>query len=221
MQYMLKKVEEVREMGFKCLQYLNLGGGLGIDQERHVLVSYNYRPSRQFSVIFLQAPRTSEPGSRRMDEKPERPVKLIEWSIDIRSAYIIIIIQVFPTAEALVDALMMPEFTQTGLQLILEPGRTLIADTCALITKVTGVKVNGDQKFIVVDGSMTEVLRPALYQAYHHIELAEPTMKDNERFKQQVVGPVCESADFLGKVYLIIINITSIDVTWIFCRIAG
>ena len=55
----------------------------------------------------------------------------------------------------------------------------------------------------MVDGSMTEVIRPSMYGAYHHIELVEPTQnvcKQREAF--DVVGPVCECADFLGKVKL-------------------
>jgi len=67
-------------------------------------------------------------------------------------------------------------------------------------------------RYIVVDGSMTEVIRPALYGAYHHIELAEPSLfVTDENGKQlkdsfSVVGPVCECGDFLGKVvYLIAI----------------
>lgn len=61
-------------------------------------------------------------------------------------------------------------------------------------------------RYIVVDGSMTEVIRPALYGAYHHIELTEPsTLVADENGKQfkdnfSVVGPVCECGDFLGKV---------------------
>jgi len=55
--------------------------------------------------------------------------------------------------------------------------------------------------YVVVDGAMTEVLRPALYSAYHHIDLAEPTKTEAEqRMVWDVVGPVCESTDFLGKV---------------------
>lgn len=56
--------------------------------------------------------------------------------------------------------------------------------------------------YIVVDGAMTEVLRPALYDAYHHIELAEPSLSAESDHLFDVVGPVCESADFLGKVNL-------------------
>lgn len=55
-------------------------------------------------------------------------------------------------------------------------------------------------RYIVVDGSMTEVIRPALYGAYHHIELTEPVNTQNGREIFDVVGPVCECGDFLGKV---------------------
>ncbi|KAK3097202.1 hypothetical protein FSP39_007405 [Pinctada imbricata] len=53
---------------------------------------------------------------------------------------------------------------------------------------------------MVIDGSMTEVIRPCLYDAYHHIDLACPSQhEDTQKFVFDVVGPVCESADFLGK----------------------
>ena len=53
-------------------------------------------------------------------------------------------------------------------------------------------------RYIVVDGSMTEVIRPALYGAYHHVELTEPAAALRDVF--DVVGPVCECGDFIGKV---------------------
>ena len=61
-----------------------------------------------------------------------------------------------------------------NLKLIVEPGRSLVGNTCILVNKVIGVKQNGAKKFIVVNGSMSELLRPSLYDAYHHIELADP-----------------------------------------------
>jgi len=59
------------------------------------------------------------------------------------------------------------------------------------------VKHNGDKHFIVTDGSMATLIRPSLYGAYHHIGFIEPV--DGEPRVFDVVGPVCESADFLGK----------------------
>lgn len=52
------------------------------------------------------------------------------------------------------------------LTLIIEPGRSLIANTCCFVNRVTGVKTNGTKKFIVIDGSMAELIRPSLYGAY-------------------------------------------------------
>ena len=83
------------------------------------------------------------------------------------------------------------------LKLIIEPGRSLIGNTTILVTKVIGVKSNGFKNFIVVNGSMAELIRPSLYNTYHHIELAEPC--DEKQNTYDIVGPVCESADFLGK----------------------
>ena len=103
-----------------------------------------------------------------------------------------------PTPMDLMDSIrdvIMP----LNLKLIIEPGRSMIGNTCVLVNKVTGVKTNGSKNFIVVNGSMSEILRPSLYDAYHHIELAEPEMKDVPFDVYDVVGPVCESGDFLGK----------------------
>ncbi|XP_068642646.1 diaminopimelate decarboxylase 1, chloroplastic-like [Aristolochia californica] len=86
-----------------------------------------------------------------------------------------------------------------NLTLIIEPGRSLIANTCCFVNHVTGVKTNGTKNFIVVDGSMAELIRPSLYGAYQHIELISPPPSDAETSVFDVVGPVCESADFLGK----------------------
>jgi diaminopimelate decarboxylase len=58
------------------------------------------------------------------------------------------------------------------LKLIIEPGRSLVGNTTIFVNKVIGVKSNGSKNFIVVDGSMSELIRPSLYQTYHHIEMA-------------------------------------------------
>ena len=62
-----------------------------------------------------------------------------------------------------------------GLTMILEPGRSRIGNASALVNTVTGVKTNGNKNFIVVDGSMSALLRPSLYDAYQHIELTAPS----------------------------------------------
>ena len=84
--------------------------------------------------------------------------------------------------------------------LVLEPGRSIIGNAALLLSKVLGHKEMKEKKFIVIDGSMNEVIRPSLYGAYHHIELLAPTEASAPKHKWDVVGPVCECADFVGKV---------------------
>ncbi|MEJ5308837.1 MAG: diaminopimelate decarboxylase [Anaerolineae bacterium] len=100
-----------------------------------------------------------------------------------------------PTPHALLDAVRgrLPG----DLTLIVEPGRSIVGNAGVLICRVIGVKRNGDKHFIVTDGSMATLIRPSLYGAYHHIDFIEPV--DGEPRTFDIVGPVCESADFLGK----------------------
>lgn len=84
-----------------------------------------------------------------------------------------------------------------GLTLVIEPGRSMVATSGALVNQITGCKTNGSKDFIVVDGSMSALIRPSLYDTYQHIELTAPIQAELKEF--DIVGPVCESADFLGK----------------------
>ena len=77
-----------------------------------------------------------------------------------------------------------------------EPGRYMMANSGIFLTKVLYEKVNGDKRFVIVDGAMNDLLRPSLYSAYHKIEAVQ---KEGEASLADVVGPVCESGDFLGK----------------------
>ena len=61
-----------------------------------------------------------------------------------------------------------------GLTIIIEPGRSMVATSAALVNTVTGVKSNGNKNFIVIDGSMSALIRPSLYDTYQHIELTAP-----------------------------------------------
>ncbi|MBI5155218.1 diaminopimelate decarboxylase [Candidatus Poribacteria bacterium] len=84
-----------------------------------------------------------------------------------------------------------------GLRLILEPGRAIIGAAGLLLTRVEYVKRGMDRTFVIVDASMTENIRPALYSAHHEIvPVREHGASEPETF--DVVGPVCESADFLA-----------------------
>jgi diaminopimelate decarboxylase len=104
-----------------------------------------------------------------------------------------------PTIEEYIHSLKEPlQNLPNTIELIVEPGRSLVANSCILITRVLGQKQTGPIRQLVVDASMTECIRPALYQAYHHIDTVISSSND-ERIPFDVVGPVCESGDFLGK----------------------
>jgi diaminopimelate decarboxylase len=90
--------------------------------------------------------------------------------------------------------------TALDLTILCEPGRFLTANAGYFITKVLYEKQNGAKEFVVVDGAMNDLLRPALYNAYHKIEVITENDK-NETRKADIVGPVCESGDFFAKDY--------------------
>jgi len=88
--------------------------------------------------------------------------------------------------------------TLSGLDVTIsmEPGRYLTANAGYFITKVLYEKINGDKRFVIVDGAMNDLIRPSLYNAYHKIEVLS---ESEETSKANIVGPVCESGDFFAK----------------------
>jgi len=84
-----------------------------------------------------------------------------------------------------------------GLKLLLEPGRTLVGNAAILLTRVEYLKPGAAKSFAIVDAAMNDLMRPALYDAYHDILPVAPHSGEQRAF--DVVGPVCESGDFLGK----------------------
>jgi len=91
--------------------------------------------------------------------------------------------------------------TALDLTILCEPGRFLTANAGYFVSKVLYEKQNGNKKFVVVDGAMNDLLRPALYSAYHKIEAV--TEAKGELRAVDIVGPVCESGDFFAKDYLL------------------
>jgi diaminopimelate decarboxylase len=92
---------------------------------------------------------------------------------------------------------IVPILKPLGCQVILEPGRSLVGNAGALITRVLYTKTASDKNFVVVDAGMSDLIRPSLYQAYHEIR---PVVQSGRTFKKvDVVGPVCESGDFFAK----------------------
>ena len=82
--------------------------------------------------------------------------------------------------------------------LVMEPGRSITANAGILLTQVQVIKKNGDKKFAIVDAAMNDMLRPALYDAWMDINAVE-LATESEAADYDVVGPVCETGDFLGK----------------------
>ncbi|UCH21976.1 MAG: diaminopimelate decarboxylase [Deltaproteobacteria bacterium] len=95
-------------------------------------------------------------------------------------------------ARAIVDLL-----EGTSLHLILEPGRVIVGNAGILVTRALYRKFGGTKNFIIVDAGMNDLMRPALYQAYHAIQPV--VMSDQEELVADVVGPICETSDFLAQ----------------------
>ena len=85
------------------------------------------------------------------------------------------------------------------VQLLLEPGRFLVAQAGALIAEVLYTKQNGDKRFVITNAGMNDLLRPSLYGAHHAIVPVEPAEDGSPRRAVDVVGPVCETGDFFAR----------------------
>lgn len=101
------------------------------------------------------------------------------------------------TADAFARA-VIPLIKPLGCQLILEPGRFIMGNAGILVTEVQYVKQGHLKAFAIVDAGMNDLIRPSLYSAYHHI-MAVKQKRTNTKALTDVVGPICESGDFLGK----------------------
>jgi len=88
-------------------------------------------------------------------------------------------------------------FQGTGLRVILEPGRSIAAPAGVLLSRVLYRKRGGDKNFIVVDAAMNDLVRPALYGARHPVALLGEARGPLKKY--DIVGPVCESGDFLAR----------------------
>ncbi|MDR1259805.1 MAG: diaminopimelate decarboxylase [Endomicrobium sp.] len=133
-------VNEVEKNGMK-LEYINCGGGLGIEYEK--------------------------------SQKAPSPEKLVSKVLQIFDVF------------------------YKNKKFIFEPGRSIIANAGHLLTKVIYRKISDKKNFLITDAGMNDLIRPTLYKAYHEII---PIKKINtKKVKTDVVGPICESGDFMGK----------------------
>lgn len=113
-------------------------------------------------------------GGQGICYEDEQPLDIAQW------------------ASAVIDAIGDRE-----LELLVEPGRYIAGPAGILLTRIEYLKQNEDKHFAIVDAAMNDLIRPALYSAWQAIEAVEPG--DVPAKEYDVVGPVCESADFLGK----------------------
>ncbi len=100
-----------------------------------------------------------------------------------------------PTVKSYLQPLLQ-KLKQRSLKIILEPGRRLVGNASALLTKVEYLKPGEVKNFAIVDAAMNDLARPALYDAWHDIEPVAPRNAAPRHW--EIVGPICESGDFLG-----------------------
>ena len=101
------------------------------------------------------------------------------------------LINTYDYAQTILDSLFGLDLT-----IICEPGRFIVGNSGVFVTKVLYEKINGNKRFVIVDGAMNDLIRPALYDAYHRVEV----LNENKNFSDcNLVGPVCESGDFFAK----------------------
>jgi diaminopimelate decarboxylase len=90
------------------------------------------------------------------------------------------------------------ELNSLNCKIITEPGRLIVGNAGILVTEVIYVKDGGEKTFVIVDAAMNDLIRPTLYEAYHGIRPVVQPSADAPRIKADVVGPVCETGDYLA-----------------------
>ncbi|HEX6950749.1 MAG TPA: diaminopimelate decarboxylase [Nitrospira sp.] len=103
-----------------------------------------------------------------------------------------------PLPHELADA-VSPLVTGLDLTLVMEPGRVIVGNAGILVTKALYEKIGESKRFIIVDAAMNDLIRPSLYSAYHDIRPVSEALNHRPKHSVDVVGPVCESGDFLAK----------------------
>ncbi len=103
-----------------------------------------------------------------------------------------------PLPQELADA-VSPLVKDLNLTLVLEPGRVIVGNAGILVTKALYEKIGETKRFIIVDAAMNDLIRPSLYNAYHDIRPVSEVLLHRPKHAVDVVGPVCESGDFLAK----------------------
>ncbi|MGV1754298.1 diaminopimelate decarboxylase [Agrobacterium sp. CG674] len=102
-----------------------------------------------------------------------------------------------PLPDAYAD-IVKNELKSLNCKIVTEPGRLIVGNAGILVTEVIYVKDSGEKTFVIVDGAMNDLIRPTLYEAYHGIRPVVQPMPDAPRIKADIVGPVCETGDYLA-----------------------
>jgi diaminopimelate decarboxylase len=103
-----------------------------------------------------------------------------------------------PTHEEYATVLL-PALRESGATVLLEPGRSIVGNAGVLLTRVLYRKDTGAKKFVVIDAAMNDLIRPSFYGSFHDIRAVDEAARRRAPEIVDVVGPICESGDFLAK----------------------
>jgi diaminopimelate decarboxylase len=211
------------DVDYRSHAYLETGKKetkFGVDIERAVSVfdKYGNNPSVRLCAIhvhlgtggktidpFVDAVKKILPLVDRLREKGH-----VVEALDLGGGYAADYeTQTVPSAQQYAAGLV-PLIQGKGLKLILEPGKSICANAGVLLTRVLYTKQGGSKKFVIVDAGMNDLIRPSLYGAFHFIWPAKtdarfvPTTRNKDLHVEggemvDIVGPICEGADFLAK----------------------
>jgi diaminopimelate decarboxylase len=180
--------------------------GVPVDEARGLMASIGRRPALKLVAVHVHI------GSQITEVEPlERAAALVASLVEELGATGVHVEYVDlggglgisydghkgPSTIEYAGALLRP-IRPTGLPIVIEPGRAIIAPAAVLVARVVDVKArSADSEFAIIDAGMTELLRPALYGAYHRIDVVEPRALPSRVY--QIIGPVCESTDVVGR----------------------
>ncbi len=135
----------------------------------------------------------------RLIERSRRYGVKIQW-LNIGGGLGIVYNRETPQTAAAYAKAVLPLLKKSGLRILLEPGRFIVGNSGILLTQVLYLKESHSKQFAIVDAGMNDLIRPSLYGAYHEIvPVIQNGSRIPRRVRYDVVGPVCESGDFLAK----------------------
>ena len=180
--------------------------GVPLDAARQLLSTIGHRPALKLVAIHVHV------GSQITTLEPLRHAAstVARLSGELRAAGVVLEYadlggglgisydqRAVPSAGEYAGALL-EEMRATGLPIVVEPGRSIAGPAAVLVARVIDIKARDPSSdFVVIDAGMTELMRPALYGAFHRIEPVAP--RDAVERQYEIVGPVCESTDVVGR----------------------